>query len=321
MPARSTLRQRVVFHVQRLLTSAGTVQESAFLKDRLSGALREVDIVIEAKVGEHDVVICVECRDRRRKATVEWVEQMAMKHQSLPTSKLVLVSTNGFTRTATSKATSLGIQTYSLDAAERADWKEVIGTNFRVRPVAFRVLGCAVILAGDRQTEHPVGPATAVFDSHGNPKGSLREALHAGPLSSSALVRKAVAHSRKQGRVVVSGFLTSNPPWFVEDCDGLREEIAALHLYLEFQQSPAPAPLRVGRLGSARVAYGVGDSPLGAFEVTFLQTPAGPVGAISVANPVDGSVQTWDLQYAPADGESAFMTPALPPGGVKKCGE
>jgi hypothetical protein len=318
MPARSTLRQRVVFHVQRLLTPAGTVQESALLKDRISGALREVDIVIAARVGEHDVLVCIECIDRNRKATVEWVEQMAMKHQSLPTSKLVLVSTKGFTSSAALKATSLGIEAYSLDAAEKADWEGLIGSEFRVRPIAFRVLGCGLILASERNAEYPVGPDTAVFDNLGTPKGSLQEALHAGPLSSSALVRKAAEHSRHHGSLVVSGYLTTNSPWFVEDCDGMRHEVASFHLHLEFRETPAPTPLQAGRLHSSRIAYGVGASPLGEFAVTFLQTPAGPVGAISVANPVTGDVQTWDLQYTPAGGKTAFMTPALPNGSYKR---
>jgi hypothetical protein len=44
--------------------------------------------------------VSIECRDRRRKQGVEWVEQMRGKHDRLPTNVLVLVSSSGFTRTA-----------------------------------------------------------------------------------------------------------------------------------------------------------------------------------------------------------------------------
>ena len=98
MPIRSTLLQRVVFHIQRQLAPDAKVQESAFLPDRSTGINREVDVVVRSRVGEHEVIICVECREHRRRATIEWVEQMAMKHSSLPTSKLILITAKGFTR-------------------------------------------------------------------------------------------------------------------------------------------------------------------------------------------------------------------------------
>lgn len=310
MPIRSTLRQRVVFHIQRLLTTEGVVQESALLVDRTSGARREVDVTIAARVGEHEVLVSIECMDRRRKATVEWVEQMAMKHASLPTSKLILISTAGFTQSATLKALGLGIETYSLEQAERADWDGILGPSFTVSPVAFRIVGCGLVLAAGTTTEYRAGPGVPLFDRLGNPQGLLREALDSGPLSDSKLVLALAEQSREKGQPFVSGLITADPPWYIEDRYGIRHEVAALRLCLEFRESPSPSQLQAARLRASRVAYATGDTSLGAFQLTFLQTSAGPIGAMSVTSPASGKVETWDLEFKPTGGRRLFLSPA-----------
>ena len=57
----------------------------------------------------------MECRDWERPQTVEWVESMHGKHQSLPTNRLVLVSRSGFTKEAIEKAKSWNIETIVPD--------------------------------------------------------------------------------------------------------------------------------------------------------------------------------------------------------------
>jgi len=85
-----------------------TVEESAMLRQRTTGESREVDVVLRSKVGSHDVVVSIEARASARKADLPWVESMLGKHAELPTSKLVLVSANGFTRPARRHAEAKG---------------------------------------------------------------------------------------------------------------------------------------------------------------------------------------------------------------------
>lgn len=72
--------------------------------------LVEVDVCIEAEVGGHTVVICIECRDHSRTADVTWVDQMKGKHERLPTNTLVLASRSDFSKRARSAAKVAGIQ-------------------------------------------------------------------------------------------------------------------------------------------------------------------------------------------------------------------
>ena len=94
-----------------------SVIESAPLVHRLTGEKREVDVVVRATVGEHPLVISLECIDHSRAADVTWVEQMKSMHDHLETNRLVLVSRSGFSEQALTLARSLGISTYTPDEA------------------------------------------------------------------------------------------------------------------------------------------------------------------------------------------------------------
>jgi hypothetical protein len=123
MPKRSNDFQKLVYLIQHQLASNAKVTESQFLLDRTTNVNREVDIVIEATVGDDLIVVSIECQGRSRVANVEWVEQMIAKHQTLPTNKLILVSQSGFTKSALQKAKALSVKTMTLVEAIKADWK------------------------------------------------------------------------------------------------------------------------------------------------------------------------------------------------------
>lgn len=94
--------------------------------DRDAEADREVDILIEYKVAGHSIKIAIECRDRSRKATVEWIDSLLGKTKSLDVNKIVAVSKKGFTETARTKATSYGIDTLTLEEANEKDWESYL---------------------------------------------------------------------------------------------------------------------------------------------------------------------------------------------------
>jgi hypothetical protein len=73
-----------------------------------SGQATEVDICAEGEIACHEVLLGIECRAWKRPQTIEWVEAMFGKRFHLPTSKLVLVSSSGFTANALKLAEFLG---------------------------------------------------------------------------------------------------------------------------------------------------------------------------------------------------------------------
>jgi hypothetical protein len=104
VPKRTNLFQEVVEILHSHMAGDATVEASAMLPSRSTGALREVDVVIRAKQAGHDVIVSVEAMGRSRPADRTWVDQMVGKHADLPTSKLVLVAQKGFTRDARAAA-------------------------------------------------------------------------------------------------------------------------------------------------------------------------------------------------------------------------
>jgi hypothetical protein len=125
MPQRTNLFQRLAASVHSHLSKGWNVKESVMLLDSLTGELREVDVVARATVATYDIYISIECRDHARPADVTWIESMAKKHESLPTSKLVLWSRSGFTKAAILKAKALKIDTISQAEAINTDWAKL----------------------------------------------------------------------------------------------------------------------------------------------------------------------------------------------------
>ena len=113
MPKRSNTFQRLVKLLHERIDTKWEVCESEMLPHSLTGELREVDIVLKYKLGQHQVIVSIECIDHKRKADSTWVETMAKKHDYLPTSKLILWSSSGFFKPALITADKLHIDTIS----------------------------------------------------------------------------------------------------------------------------------------------------------------------------------------------------------------
>lgn len=109
MPPRSNLFQDVVAIVKQHVAGDASVEESAELIDTITGARREVDVVIRTTVAGYTIVVSIECRDQKRPGDVTWVEQEHAKHSRLPTNRLVLISKSGFTAEAKLLAEKCGI--------------------------------------------------------------------------------------------------------------------------------------------------------------------------------------------------------------------
>ncbi|MDP9350573.1 MAG: hypothetical protein M3P51_03400 [Chloroflexota bacterium] len=126
MPKRSNEFQKVIHLICRQLEEGATVTESKFLRDRLSGDAREVDIVIEMERTLGRLTVSVECVDHARPATQEWVERMHAKHEHLPTDRLFLVSRAGFYKPAMRQAELRGVTALTLDEAMDTDWNATV---------------------------------------------------------------------------------------------------------------------------------------------------------------------------------------------------
>jgi hypothetical protein len=123
MPPRTNGFQQLISTVySQTVATEGKVTESAMVHDKHTGTLREVDILIEHRFAHHDFRVMIECRDRVRKDSVCWIEEIIGKASSLRVDKVVAVSKGGFTAGALKKASENGIEALTVKQAIETDW-------------------------------------------------------------------------------------------------------------------------------------------------------------------------------------------------------
>lgn len=147
MPKRSNDFQKLVkFIYEKISPLGGSVIESGMVLDTDAKLEREVDILIECTVAGHKIKIAIECRDRGRKDSVEWIDGVIGKTKSLAVNKVVAVSNSGFSKAAENKARANNIDIVTFLDANDIDWSRyfikpglamVSGESFELKKFGF----------------------------------------------------------------------------------------------------------------------------------------------------------------------------------------
>jgi len=114
MPRKGRSFEKLVKVLEELGTRGLQIKSPDFIKDNVTGKLREVDISIRGCVGSHDILVVIECRDRKTKQGVEWIEQISEKTRDIGANKVIAVSSVGFTASAINKAKVKNIDLYTF---------------------------------------------------------------------------------------------------------------------------------------------------------------------------------------------------------------
>jgi hypothetical protein len=99
----------VVTHFEQILGRGAKVLSPDRIMGRDSGRVREVDVTLRRKVGSADVLIAIECRDRNTPADVRWIDELVTKGRDVGASRVVAVSSSGFSKAARQCADVHGI--------------------------------------------------------------------------------------------------------------------------------------------------------------------------------------------------------------------
>lgn len=107
--------ERLVARIEKAAAPVGaTVTSPDRIPELATGIAQQVDISIRVRVGTADLLIIVECRDRRRPAGKAWIDELAARGQAIGASKIIAVSASGFTKPAKLKAQVHGIELREL---------------------------------------------------------------------------------------------------------------------------------------------------------------------------------------------------------------
>jgi hypothetical protein len=144
-----------VFGTLQRLVPGATVRQNVRLTGTKTGHSRQIDVLVERKLGSFDVKIAVDCKCYKRKVNVNDVERFLGMLDDVRVSKGILVTTRGYSKTAYQRA-----QNESRDIELR-----ILTTE---RLSEFQNIGCAIPWKG------PVAavvssPDTWVVDNEATP--------------------------------------------------------------------------------------------------------------------------------------------------------
>jgi hypothetical protein len=274
VPKRSNQFQRLIVSIHHALAEvSAVVEESRELRDRVTGTLREVDIVIESAVGDYPVFVCVECCDRSRPATVEWVEQQHGKHATLPTNKLILVSRSGFTQSALDKARSHNIETLATADAVAVEWTTVVHRVHRVVVDTTSVVLMLFPCLQPRPKDAACRPLPfddiliSPEDAWRVPVSRFVDTLLNHPPIRSRTV-EAIAADADAGWIVSFPVAAGS---FVETVKGARRSLGGLGLVVLTKRRIVPFDLSPIGFGAHQVASGGAQSEIGDLLLTVLE--------------------------------------------------
>jgi len=275
MPRRSNAFQRVTALLHAQLSVGATVTESEMIPDARTGELREVDITVRSEVSGYPVLVGIECADYRRRATVQWVETMLGKHADLPTDKLVLVASGGFSKQALRKAEACGAICLSLKDAENVEWTAIVGklpvAHLDIVNHKFQVSARLVGTDGQQITEE-IALGAIITNAAGE------NAVHASNLALALINRQDVGviimqhmHNNSLTEHDYTLAFTAGGPMFVSRADGLRWQIAELFVVLRSIRSQTVVPLEHGAMKDSLVAFGEAKGDAGELRLAVIE--------------------------------------------------
>ena len=106
--------EETVCEIQKNISGNSDVKFDYKVKGKLTNISRQVDIALFTNVGSYQVFIAIECKDHSRKVDISTVESFAQKIKDLGAHVGVLISSNGFTKSAISLAKQSNIETKRL---------------------------------------------------------------------------------------------------------------------------------------------------------------------------------------------------------------
>ena len=136
--------------VARIEADAGplglTVKSPDRIRCKITGRLREVDASVRAGIGTADLLLTIECRKRRPKQDVTWIEQLATKKNNIGATHTIAVSSSGFSDEAKALAAHHGIGIRYITEISATDVSRLL----RIDLVLFNHRRCAAAGVGLR---------------------------------------------------------------------------------------------------------------------------------------------------------------------------
>jgi len=125
MPRKGKDFELLIKKLEGILLPVGAIITSPdYIEDKVTGTRRETDISIKYAYDDCMYTTIIECRDRSSTQDVTWIEQLVTKTRDTGVSKVIAVSSAGFSENAIKKAShyEIELKTYKEIMQENVDW-------------------------------------------------------------------------------------------------------------------------------------------------------------------------------------------------------
>jgi hypothetical protein len=301
VPKVTNLFQEVVSIIYEHLADGASIEYSAKLPNRVTGYMREVDVILRSKTRPNETVIAIEATSRGDAASVNWVEQMIGKHKNLRTHKRVLVSERGFSKQARALAIAENMSPITAEVLTDADPAFRIVNSVRslwpkqvnlTGPESARVW---VDRPGEGLKWFQARPDLDVFTEDGS-SIPLRPLIHALIQQNWHRIIEQFDLANIAENVDETGPIQVGPGWTIK-IDGEEQS-----LYAQYAEGPTPelhridgmeitakaeirvseVPLHHRRLAEINVQYAFGEGAIGDTPALFVATEDEEGGKLSV---------------------------------------
>lgn len=118
--------ESLVSWINECLHDKAEITPNEYFIDKDTGKKRQIDISIKLKDGPIEFLAIVEVRDRSRPVGVEYIEQVKSKKESVNADMAIIVSKEGYYKTAIQKAEKYGIRLFTAEEALKDNWSKSI---------------------------------------------------------------------------------------------------------------------------------------------------------------------------------------------------
>lgn len=286
MPKRTNAFQQMIFRIYDQMSMPGEiVTESAMVKERGSDVTREIDILLQKRIFGTDLRIAVECRGRKDKDDIEWIDGLIGKYRDLDIHKVIAVSRSGFTPAAKEKAAINRIDTLTLEQALETNW-----------PAEFTHLGIAQWTRRDRPhsisvvTDPPLPLSLSleelVFTASGEKIGTLNQIAQAIYKRRQTDLNRAIekkfltffktVHDVNNKAILSEIIEKPASPSFIRSKDGQQCRIESFILRMESSFVAEPVNVEHYVLGEAQVTLATIKAHEEAFSIMAVQVADKP---------------------------------------------
>ncbi len=118
--------EELATEIQRELAPDAVVTPNAKLPGRRSKVQRQIDILVEQKVGQYDVRVVIDCKDYKVPVDLKEVETVIGLVDDVGANKGAIIAAKGFTEGAKARAKEAGIDLYGVIDTAKHKWGSYI---------------------------------------------------------------------------------------------------------------------------------------------------------------------------------------------------